>query len=136
MNILKARAKRIDKEMIVYGKWAVGYPIVIDGKMYIADPLWMRSYHYKDPEPFRCVHEDCFDDVDPATLGYETGKLDKNGDMIYGGMVVVVGSEKRYNVWWSEHSMTWVLSKVDNVMRRNDLKKYESSDLEIVKGGE
>lgn len=80
MNILKARAKRLDN-----GEWVVGYPIHRYGRTFIvpADEvrLYLIDYCY-EAQPFYAV--------DPATLGYETGKTDCKGRMIFGGMKVMV----------------------------------------------
>ncbi len=92
MNILKARAKRRDN-----GEWVVGYPCDFKGRATIRLLL--------PPNPF---YENLY--VDPDTLGYATGKLDKHGREIYGGMKVKVPFfTSPFTVEWDNAKSSWYL---------------------------
>ena len=117
MNVLTARAKRVDN-----GEWVVGYPCQGIERLF----MYETSKYFDYPVV-----------VDPATLNYATGKPDCHGEMIYGGMILKVGmfGGRVFLVLWSDTLMQWILAS-----RSGDpvvwLVDVNSSDLEIVKGGE
>jgi hypothetical protein len=110
MNILKARAKRLDN-----GEWVYGSLIEYKGGTYIfphdeENGIWTTTEMYKNT--LRTSIHGLYP-VNPTTLGYETGRVDKNGRMIYGGMKVrveffgyhfFVRWDNKKSAWYLEHS--------------------------------
>jgi len=125
MNVLTARAKRIDN-----GEWVEGYPIPFGDEIFMVGKGPQQVS--EDIRPVYVAHCEAIK-VDPATLGYETGKRDKNGEMIYGGMKVkylktgIIGDVVYFE---NAHIINFHDGNV------GALWAYESKDLEIVKEGE
>jgi hypothetical protein len=73
--------------------------------------------------------------IDPATLGYATGKLDKNKEMIYGGMEVWFVGEIR-EVHYEDCRWKIVVELRKGNRLEGDLWTCKSENLEIVRDGE
>ena len=74
-----------------------------------------------------------YDEVDPATVGQSTGKLDKNKNLIYAGDLVrdtQRGAWAKGYVLWDEENARF---KVDNPGLYDCMgRKFEWSDLEVI----
>lgn len=132
-KVLTARARRLDN-----GEWIVGHPFETwnyrrtERVTYMALDNPCEVHANGSVMNLRAVM------IDSATLGYETGKRDKNGEMIYGGMILKVGmfGGRVFLVLWSDTLMQWILASRsgDPVVWLVDVNS--SDNLEIVKEGE
>jgi hypothetical protein len=128
MNIIEARGRRLDN-----GEWVEGYPVEKQSRIFIvpADKvtLYLIDYSYEVQPFYR---------VDPDTFGYSTGKRDKNGREIFGGMMVKSSTSKAiYIVDFSVDRLTWVLCPKDTPgYFCTPLAEHESRLLEIIEKDE
>ncbi len=125
-KVLKARARRMDN-----GEWIVGHPFETwnyrrtERVTYMALDNPCEVHANGSVMNLRAVM------VDPATLGYETGKRDKFGRMIYGGMRVRFSGKIR-DVYFED--CRWKIAvELDRGNRlEGDLWTCKPDDLEIV----
>ena len=93
------RGKRVDN-----GKWAVGWYFVLNGKPYIYRNL---SYPNKD-----VLRNSC--EVHPESVSDSTGRKDKHGHEIYGGMKLRSDTKRELVVRWSDMKCAFVADDGDH----------------------
>ena len=122
---------------IVDGNVKVGWYVYACETNFKAEIYWQHQLHIPHAHGFMEVF--MFSDV--AGMAEATGKLDKNGDEIYGSRgdmqggdrVAIRGERDLTPVCWNVHELTWMLGRDGKLL---NLSCWLPDELEIIKGAE